>query len=254
VTDSFGGKVALVTGAGRGIGAAYARHLARCGATVVLADINEVEAHRESDSINGDGFSSWSHSVDVADPDQCVTVVDAIVEREGRLDILVNNAAIYQDVRSTPAEEIPIDVWRRIVEVNVNGVYFMCRAAIPHMKEQRSGVIVNQTSGSIFLAPAGMAHYVTTKAAVIPLTKVLARELGPFNVRVNALAPGLTDTPATHAVTSDEVLAMSVRGIAMGRLATPEDLCGTLEFLCSDAAAFVTGQTIAVNGGSHMIP
>ncbi len=241
MTDSLGGKVALITGAGRGIGAAYARHLARCGATVVLADINDVEAKRESDAINGDGLASWSHGVDVADPDQCATVVNTVVEREGCIDLLVNNAAIYQDVRSTPAEDIPVDIWRRIVEVNVNGVYFMW-------------VIVNQTSGSIWLAPAGMAHYVTTKAAVIPLTKVLARELGPFNVRVNALAPGLTDTPATHAVTSDEVLAMSVRGIAMGRLATPEDLCGTLEFLCSDGAAFVTGQTIAVNGGSHMIP
>ncbi len=254
MTDSLDGKIALVTGAGGGIGAAYARHLARCGATAVLADIDEVEAKRESDSISSDGLASWSHGVDVADPEQCAALVDAVIEREGRIDVLVNNAAIYHDVRSTPAEEIPVDVWRRIVDVNVNGVYFMCRAAIPHMKEQRSGVIVNQTSGSIFLAPAGMAHYVTTKAAVIPLTKVLARELGPFNVRVNALAPGLTDTPATRAVTSDEVLAMSVRGIAMGRLATPEDLCGTLEFLCSDGAAFVTGQTIAVNGGSHMIP
>ncbi len=157
-------------------------------------------------------------------------------------------------MRSTLAEDIPVDVWRRIVDVNINGMFFMCQAVIPHMKSRGSGVIVNQTSGSIFVAPPGMAHYVTTKAAAIPLTKVLARELGPHGVRVNAIAPGLTDTPATHAVTPDAVIAMSVAGIAMGRLATPDDLCGTLEFLCSDAAAFVTGQTIAVNGGSHMIP
>jgi NAD(P)-dependent dehydrogenase (short-subunit alcohol dehydrogenase family) len=106
----------------------------------------------------------------------------------------------------------------------------------------------------VFVAPPGMAHYVTTKAAAIPLTQVLARELGPHNIRVNAIAPGLTDTPATHSVASDAVIQMSVAGIAMGRLATPEDLCGTLEFLCSDASAFLTGQTIAVNGGSHMLP
>ena len=140
------------------------------------------------------------------------------------------------------------------MDVNINGMYFMCRAVIPHMKRQGSGVIVNQTSGSVFVAPPGMAHYVTTKAAAIPLTQVLARELGPHGVRVNAIAPGLTDTPATHAVASDAVIAMSVAGIAMGRLATPDDLCGTLEFLCSDASAFITGQTIAVNGGSHMLP
>jgi NAD(P)-dependent dehydrogenase (short-subunit alcohol dehydrogenase family) len=157
-------------------------------------------------------------------------------------------------VRSTLAEDIDVDLWRRIVDVNINGMFFMCRAVIPTMKAQEAGVIVNQTSGSIFVAPPGMAHYVTTKAAAIPLTQVLARELGPFGVRVNAIAPGLTDTPATHAVASDAVIAMSVAGIALGRLAQPDDLCGTLEFLCSDAAAFVTGQTIAVNGGSHMLP
>jgi NAD(P)-dependent dehydrogenase (short-subunit alcohol dehydrogenase family) len=248
------GKVAIVTGAAQGIGAAYAAHLAGCGATVVLADIDENLAAQTAGKIADDGATVWAAGVDIADPDQCRVVVTDTVERAGHVDILVNNAAIYQDVRSTPAEEIPIDVWRRIVDVNVNGMYFMCRAVIPHMKERRSGVIVNQTSGSVFVAPPGMTHYVTTKAAAIPLTQVLARELGPHNVRVNAIAPGLTDTPATHAVAPDPVIQMSVAGIAMGRLATPDDLCGTLEFLCSDASAFLTGQTIAVNGGSHMLP
>jgi NAD(P)-dependent dehydrogenase (short-subunit alcohol dehydrogenase family) len=254
VTASLGGKVAVITGAAQGIGAVYARHLARVGAVVVLADIEEAAAKDQAEAIAADGLRAWAAGIDIADPQGCVALIDRVVEREGRVDILVNNAAIYQDVRSTLAEDIDVDVWRRIVDVNVNGMFFMCRAVIPHMKAQHSGVIVNQTSGSIFVAPPGMAHYVTTKAAAIPLTKVLARELGPFGVRVNAIAPGLTDTPATHAVTSDAVIAMSVAGIALGRLATPDDLCGTLEFLCSDAAAFVTGQTIAVNGGSHMLP
>jgi NAD(P)-dependent dehydrogenase (short-subunit alcohol dehydrogenase family) len=254
VTASLESKVAVITGAAQGIGAVYARHLASVGAVVVLADIEEGAATDQADEIAADGFRAWAAGIDIADPQGCVGLIDRVVEREGRVDILVNNAAIYQDVRSTLAEDIDVDVWRRIVDVNVNGMFFMCRAVIPHMKAQRSGVIVNQTSGSIFVAPPGMAHYVTTKAAAIPLTKVLARELGPFGVRVNAIAPGLTDTPATHAVTSDAVIAMSVAGIALGRLATPDDLCGTLEFLCSDAAAFVTGQTIAVNGGSHMLP
>jgi NAD(P)-dependent dehydrogenase (short-subunit alcohol dehydrogenase family) len=254
VSASLEGKVAVVTGAAQGIGAVYARHLAGVGAVVVLADIEQTAAEDQAEAIAGDGLRAWAAGVDIADAQECVALIDQVVAREGRVDILVNNAAIYQDVRSTLAEDIDVDVWRRIVDVNINGMFFMCRAVIPHMKEQMSGVIVNQTSGSVFVAPPGMAHYVTTKAAAIPLTKVLARELGPFGVRVNAIAPGLTDTPATHAVTSDAVIAMSVAGIALGRLATPDDLCGTLEFLCSDAAAFVTGQTIAVNGGSHMLP
>jgi NAD(P)-dependent dehydrogenase (short-subunit alcohol dehydrogenase family) len=254
VTASLEGKVAIVTGAAQGIGAVYARHLAGVGAVAVLADIDDEAATAQAEAITADGRRAWAAGIDIADPQRCVALVDSVIEREGRVDILVNNAAIYQDVRSTLAEDIDVDVWRRIVDVNVNGMFFMCRAVIPGMKAQGSGVIVNQTSGSVFVAPPGMAHYVTTKAAAIPLTKVLARELGPFGVRVNAIAPGLTDTPATHAVTSDAVIAMSVAGIALGRLATPDDLCGTLEFLCSDAAAFITGQTIAVNGGSHLLP
>ena len=251
---SLDGKVAIVTGAAQGIGAAYARHLATCGATVVLADVDEQLVAQTAEKIAADGFSAWGAGVDIADPERCDALISDVVARSERIDVLVNNAAIYQEVRSTPAEDIPVEVWRRIVDVNINGTYFMCRAVIPHMKARGSGVIVNQTSGSVFVAPPGMAHYVTTKAAAIPLTQVLARELGPHGIRVNAIAPGLTDTPATHAVASDAVIQMSVAGIAMGRLATPEDLCGTLEFLCSDASTFLTGQTIAVNGGSHMLP
>ena len=228
---SLDGKVAIVTGAAQGIGAAYARHLATCGATVVLADVDEQLVAQTAEKIAADGLNAWGAGVDIADPERCDALVLDVVARSERIDVLVNNAAIYQEVRSTPAEDIPVEVWRRIVDVNINGTYFMSRAVIPHMKAWGSGVIVNQTSGSVFVAPPGMAHYVTTKAAAIPLTQVLARELGPHGIRVNAIAPGLTDTPATHAVASDAVIQMSVAGIAMGRLATPEDLCGTLEFL-----------------------
>jgi NAD(P)-dependent dehydrogenase (short-subunit alcohol dehydrogenase family) len=249
--STFHGRVAIVTGAAQGIGAAYARHLASLGATVVVADLDEAGAKETAAGI-GDG--ARAAQVDIADPEACEALVSGVVARDSQVDVLVNNAAIYRDIRTTPAEEIPIDVWRRVVDVNINGMYFMCRAVIPQMKRQRSGCIVNQTSGSIWVSPPGMAHYVTTKAAAIPLTKVLARELGPFGIRVNAIAPGLTDTPATHEVASEQAIEMSAGAAALGRLATPQDLCGALEFLCSEAAAFVTGQTIAVNGGSAMLP
>jgi NAD(P)-dependent dehydrogenase (short-subunit alcohol dehydrogenase family) len=250
----FAGRIAVVTGAGRGIGAAYAERLAAEGAVVVLADLDAAAAGAVAKHLGGEGYEAHAAELDIADPDACVAVIDAVVDAHGRLDILVNNAALYMGVRASLAEDIDIDTWRRIVEVNVNGMFFMCRAAIPPMKRQRSGCIVNQTSGSIWTCPPGMLHYVTTKSTAIPMTKILARELGGFGIRVNALAPGLTETEATRDVASPQAIDMSIAAAPLGRLATPEDLCGTLAFLCSDDAAFVTGQTIAVNGGSNMIP
>jgi 3-oxoacyl-[acyl-carrier protein] reductase len=248
------GRVALVTGAAGGIGEVYARHLAQCGAVVVLADLDGQAAQARAATLADAGYRASALAVDISDPDQCEAAVAEVCAREGRLDILVNNAAYYSAIRSTLAEDIDTETWRRVVDVNINGMFFMCRAAIGPMKRQRSGCIVNQTSGSVFGAFAGMLHYVTTKAAAIPMTKVLARELGPFGIRVNAIAPGMTDTPATREVASQETMDRNVAVVALGRITEAEDLCGTLEYLCSDASAFVTGQTIAVNGGSNMLP
>jgi len=253
VSQRFEGKVAVVTGAGQGIGETYARYLAEGGAVVVLADISG-GAEANAEKLRADGHQARGASLDIADAEAGQAFLDGVVEQEGALDILVNNAAVYQGLRATPAEEIPLDVWRRIVDVNVSGMYYMCRAAIPHLKAQRSGVIINQTSGSIWTAPPGMLHYCTTKATAVLMTKILAKELGPFGVRVNAIAPGLTDTAATQDVAAQQAIDMSIAVTPLGRLAVPEDLCGALGFLCSDDGAFVTGQTIAVNGGSNMIP
>jgi NAD(P)-dependent dehydrogenase (short-subunit alcohol dehydrogenase family) len=254
LTTNLAGKVAVVTGAAQGIGEIYAGYLAGLGATVILADLAQDAVKDNAARLEKEGLSAFACRIDIADPEACVALIDGVVEDHGALNILVNNAAVYQGLRATPAEEIPLDVWRRIVDVNVSGMFYMCRAAIPHFKRQRSGVIVNQTSGSIWTAPPGMLHYVTTKSTAIPMTKILAKELGPFGVRVNAIAPGLTDTAATHDVAAQQAIDMSIAATPLGRLAIPEDLCGALGFLCSDDSAFVTGQTIAVNGGSNMIP
>ena len=247
-------KVAIVTGAAQGIGEVYAEHLARQGASVVLADISLEGAERNADRLKQEGLLAAPSRVDISDPEECEKLVEETVGRHGRIDVLVNNAAIYQGLRSTPAEDLSLEVWRRVLDVNVSGMYFMCRAVIPYMKRQRDGVIVNQTSGSVWTCPPGMIHYVTSKAAAIPMTKVLARELGPFGVRVNAIAPGLTDTAATHDVAVQPAIDASIAAAPLGRLVAPKDLCGILSFLCSDQASFITGQTIAVNGGSNMIP
>jgi NAD(P)-dependent dehydrogenase (short-subunit alcohol dehydrogenase family) len=254
LTTNLTGKVAIVTGAAQGIGEIYAGYLAGLGATVVLADLADDAVQHNAARLEKKGLSAFARPIDIADPLACEVLIAGAVKDHGALDILVNNAAVYQGLRATPAEEIPLDVWRRIVDVNVSGMFYMCRAAIPQFKRQRSGVIVNQTSGSIWTAPPGMLHYVTTKSTAIPMTKILAKELGPFGVRVNAIAPGLTDTAATHDVAAQVAIDMSIAATPLGRLAIPEDLCGALGFLCSDDSAFVTGQTIAVNGGSNMIP
>jgi NAD(P)-dependent dehydrogenase (short-subunit alcohol dehydrogenase family) len=248
------GKVAIVTGAAQGIGEVYAQHLAEQGAAVVLADLSLEGVQDNADRLKEEGLLATPHQVDISNPEECEKLVEATAGRNGRIDVLVNNAAIYQGLRMSPAEDLPLEVWRRVLDVNISGMYYMCRAVIPHMKRQRAGVIINQTSGSIWTCPPGMIHYVTSKAAAIPMTKVLARELGPFGVRVNAIAPGLTDTAATHDVAAQQAIDASIAAAPMGRLAVPNDLCGILSFLCSDAASFITGQTIAVNGGSNMIP
>jgi NAD(P)-dependent dehydrogenase (short-subunit alcohol dehydrogenase family) len=254
LTTNLAGKVAVVTGAAQGIGEVYAGYLAGLGATVVLADLVHDAVKGNAARLEKEGKAAFARQIDIADPEACEELIKGVVKDHGKLDILVNNAAVYQGLRATPAEDIPLDVWRRIVDVNVSGMFYMCRAAIPQFKLQRSGVIVNQTSGSIWTCPPGMLHYVTTKSTAIPMTKILARELGPFGVRVNAIAPGLTDTAATHDVAAQVAIDMSITATPLGRLALPEDLCGALGFLCSDDSAFVTGQTIAVNGGSNMIP
>ena len=129
---------------------------------------------KNAEALSTEGYRATSVATDIADPAACAALIDGTVEREGRIDILVNNAAVYQGIRTTPAEEISIEDWRRIVDVNVSGMYYMCRAVIPHLKAQRSGVIINQTSGSIWTCPPGMLHYVTTKSTAIPMTKILA--------------------------------------------------------------------------------
>jgi NAD(P)-dependent dehydrogenase (short-subunit alcohol dehydrogenase family) len=167
----------------------------------------------------------------------------------GSIDVLVNNAAIYKGMQMEIAEEIDIDYWRRMVDVNVNGTYFMCRAAIPHMRRQRSGRIVNQSSIAPYIAAPMALHYCTTKGAVLAMSKALASELGEDNIRVNCIAPGMIGTEATMTSVPAMMQEMVVMQAPLGRMGTPEDLLGALEFLCTSASDYVTGQTLVVDGG-----
>jgi 3-oxoacyl-[acyl-carrier protein] reductase len=244
---SLDGKVAIVTGGGRGIGSAYCRGLVAEGARVMVADINEGRARQVAGEIG-----CASTRVDVADERSVQAMVDATVQAFGRVDALINNAAIFTELQPRKTfDEIPVEEWDRVMSINVRGCWLCARAVAPLFRQQRSGVIVNISSSTIWSGTEGFAHYVTSKAAVWGMARVMARELGPFGVRVNSITPGLTSSEMVKEVYPAEMLAQRAQVRAFQREEQPEDLVGTVVFLCSDASAFTTGQTFNVDGGAH---
>jgi NAD(P)-dependent dehydrogenase (short-subunit alcohol dehydrogenase family) len=251
--SEFQGRVAVVTGAGHGIGSEYARHFAVLGATVEVLDIDEDAARRVAKELSAAGHQARAIPIDIADADACTRVVDGVVSDHGSIDILVNNAALYRNRDFSIAEEIALDMWQRMIDINISGTFYMCRAAIPHMKRQGSGRIVNQSSASAYATVPRSLHYSMTKAAVVTMTKTLARELGPFGITVNAIAPGVIDTEATRMVVPEDLLEMGVQNTSLRRIGHPEDLAPVVAFLCSAGASYITGQTVVVDGGITML-
>ncbi len=247
------GQVAIVTGAAQGIGAAYARRLATLGATTIVADIDEAGAETTAKQLVADGYAAKAMAVDIADKESTEALVASVIADSGKIDILVNNAAIYRGMQLEVAEDIDLAYWRRMIDVNITGTYLMSRALIPAFRAQGSGIIVNQSSIAAMLAPAMSLHYAVTKAAIITMTKVLANELGEDGIRVNAIAPGVIGTEATMEAIPEMMQEMFVMNSALKRIGQPEDLLGALEFLCSPLSAYMTGQTLVVDGGVFML-
>jgi NAD(P)-dependent dehydrogenase (short-subunit alcohol dehydrogenase family) len=240
-------NVAIITGGRRGIGRAIADGLAAEGARIAILDVVGAE---DAAAAYDDGLGL---SGDVSSETDVARMVEGVASHFGRIDILVNNAAIFATLKMTPFTEIALDEWKRVLDVNVGGVFLMCRAVVPHLRQQGGGKIVNISSGTFFRGVPFMLHYVTSKAALIGLTRALARELGPDNICVNAIAPGYTVTEATleQDETHIQVGAASVNARAIRREQRPEDLVGSAVFLCGPESNFVTGQTFAVDGGAH---
>jgi len=242
---SLHSRVALVTGAARGIGAAIALALAERGASVVCADIGPPDDHAAE--IRARGGQARALTLDVADA-RAVRAAFGVLERG--IDILVNNAGIFP---RAPALELDEAEWDRVLDVNLKGTMLCAQAAAALMRDQgRGGRIVNITSGAAFVPTAQSAAYAASKAGIVALTRVLALELAPSAITVNAVAPGLTDTAQPRSFYSDEDLAAIAARIPHGRIAQPAEIVGAVAFLCSDAAAYVTGQTLHVNGGLYM--
>jgi len=241
------GKRVIVTGAGQGLGREFAIHLADLGAHVIAADISAERLAATCDCAGERGRELYASITDVADPAQTRALASTAADVLGGLDALVNNAAIVEGLARRPFDEIADGEWDRVLEVNVKGAWLCAKAAVPLLREAGAGSIVNMASEVAFSGSPGLAHYVTSKAAVIGLTRVLARELGPARIRVNALAPGFI--PTEGSVTMTAASEYDISATPLGRLGQPADLLGALAFLVSDESAFVTGQTLLVNGG-----
>jgi NAD(P)-dependent dehydrogenase (short-subunit alcohol dehydrogenase family) len=243
------GKVAVITGGAAGIGFAYAKRFLAEGARVVVADVSDPAGAVDKLDTAGRALGV---PTDVSDAASVRAMVDAALVRFGRIDVLVNNAAVFAALRPQPFDEIPEAEWDRVMAVNVRGVWNCARAVVPAMRAQGGGRIVNVASAIVAKGTALLMHYVTSKGAVVAMTRALARELGPDRISVNAVAPGLILSDSVQAnpdITAfQETAVMQAR--ALKRDAFPGDVEGTVVFLASDDSAFMTGQTLVVDGGS----
>ena len=247
--DLLTGRTIIVTGAATGIGQAFAVGAATQGANVVVADMNS--ADETVAAVEAAGGQALAVRVDVADNDSVQAMARAAVERFGRIDGLVNNAAYFREVKLTPFEELDPVQWERIFAVNVKGVWQCCKAVMPAMRGVKGGAIVNIASVVAVAGQPGYLHYVATKGAVLSMTKGLAKECGAYNVRVNCIAPGFVITDATKN-RPVEWQQSFLKARAISREQRPDDLVGTALYLLSDLAGFVSGQTIVVDGGHIM--
>ena len=244
--NRLGGQVAIVTGAAQGIGRKIAEGLAGEGAKVVVADLKapgEVAA----------ALGGLAVAVDVSDQQACEQMAQAAIDAYGRIDVLVNNAGIWSSLLPTPFDELSVQEWKRVFDVNVLGTYLATRAVTPSMRQAKRGRIINISSGTPFKGVPLFLHYVTSKGAVITMTRALAKELGADNVLVNAVAPGFTlsDGVMENQTQLEQLQEVSAKARVLVRDQYPEDVVGAVLFFASDESSFITGQSLVVDGGAY---
>lgn len=249
---SVAGKVVIVTGGGTGIGKVYSQRLAEGGAKVVLADIAADESDAVAAAIREAGGEALSVPTDVTDEDAVQAMADKAADTFGGIDGLVNNASLMSVLPRGDWFEIKADRWDSVMAVNLKGIFLCCRSVYPYMQKRGGGSIVNISSGRIWEGNPNRLDYTTSKAGVVGLTRALAREVGDDRIAVNAITPGFTMSETQMASSSSNYMGGRDDGKCFKRPQVPDDLVGTVVFLLSDAAGYITGQTINVDGGMYM--
>ncbi len=249
VTD----RVIVITGAGQGIGRAYAHHFADNGAIPVIADIDGENGARVAAEVEAAGGRALAVQADVTSPDSVAAMVDTTLSAYGRLDVLINNAAIFVTLGRRPFEDIPLQEWRQVMDVNITGCFICASAVIPQMRKAGWGRIINISSSTVPQGIPYFLHYVTSKSALIGMSRAMAREVGSDGITVNAVLPGMIETEMENVGRTDEGRQHVIGAQSLKRQQIPEDMVGTLLFLASPASGFMTGQSLCVDGGAAFL-
>jgi NAD(P)-dependent dehydrogenase (short-subunit alcohol dehydrogenase family) len=242
-------RVVIITGAGQGIGRVFAHAFADAGAVPVIAELNGSAGEAVAEEIRSAGGTALAVATDVSNAASTEQLVAQIVEQLGRLDALINNAGIFSTLQMRPFTEIPLEEWDQVMRVNVTGVFLMARAVAPMMKAAGYGRIINIASAAVTMGRPGYLHYIASKSALLGMSRSLARELGPDGITVNSLLPGATETEIERATVTPAQKQAMLAMRCVQREETPEDLVGTALYLASAASAFLTGQSLTVDGG-----
>ena len=247
--DSLRDRVVIITGGGQGIGRGYAHHFAAQGAIPVIAEIDGANGARVQAEVEDGGGRALAVQTDVASQADVLTLADKTLAAFGRIDCLINNAAVFSRITMAPFWELPVAEWKAAMDVNVTGAFLCARAVVPAMREARWGRIVNVTSGTVKTGPPNYLHYVTSKAAMIGMTRSMARELGAWNITVNTFWPGVTKTEVERPSVPEHMFAEFVKQQVVKRSTRLEDMARPMMFLCSDEASYITGQIMEADGG-----